>query len=389
MKRRLVLMKNKSTLSAILTLLGLVAVTVGAYIFAQSFLNPNLSELSPIFSTYYGKVTPIPFPASEPKIAAILPDRIHSFAVSPDMKTIAFATSKGIVLYDLETHKHLRTLNGTENGFSVEWSPDGQKLAVGSLIMQNDEAGKPHLVVWDTSTWKMLFEPKIGTNDTTMFFGALAWSPNGNFLATSDYDRGLVAFDVKTGMIVSLQRDFLISPYDISWSPDGSRLIATGDLGYGFRRWRINTDESVRLYDKRVDAAIQLAWSPDGKRITSVHTNGTVCFWTAKTNQCDGFIKAHQNFASSLAWSPDGSQLATGGGILRIWDTQNGKLMTSFGLNDGNGPIYSQLQWLANHTLVSLETGHADQELTIVRFWDIDTGQIMMAFQGASGAFGE
>jgi len=382
----MVLMKNKFTLNSILTLLGLVAMTVGAYTVARSFLNPSLSEDSPMFSTYYGKATPIPFPASDPKIAAILPGRIHSFAVNPDMKTIAFATSKGIILYDLESYKQLHTLNDTENGFSVAWSPDGQKLAMGSLMMQNNEAGKPHLVVWDTSTWKILFEPKIG-NGVTTFFGALAWSPNGKFLATSDYDRGLVAFDISTGEIISLQKDFLMSPYDISWSPDDSRLVATGDLGYGFRRWRIDTDESVRLYDRRVDAAIQLAWSPDGKRIASAHTNGTICFWTAKTNKCDGLIKAHQNFASSLAWLPDGNQLATGGGIIRIWDTHNGNLINSFGLNDHS--LYSQLKWLPNGILVSLETGYAGQEATIVRFWNIDTGKIVLEFHGAIGAFGE
>jgi WD40 repeat protein len=120
--------KNKSTQSLVLTLIGLIIATIGAYTFARSFLNPGLPEHSPIFSTYYGKATPVPFLAYEPKIAATLPGRIHSLAVSPDMKTIAFATSKGIVLHDLKTYKHLRTLNDTENGFRVEWSPDGKRI---------------------------------------------------------------------------------------------------------------------------------------------------------------------------------------------------------------------------------------------------------------------
>jgi WD40 repeat protein len=378
-------MNRKSTLTLILTLTGLVAATLGAYAFARS-LNP---EPFPTFSTtYYRAGVPIPFPVSKANVAGTLSGRIHSFAISPDLKTIAIATSKGVVLYDLQSYEQLRILGSKENSFSVAFSPDGKRLATGNLIMQNGEAGKPHLVAWDTSTWEVVFEPKIGNGDTTMFFGALAWSPNGNFLATSDYGRGLVTFDIKTAKVISLQEDFLLSPYDISWSPNGSRVVATGDLGYGFRRWRIDTDESVRLFDKRVDAAMQLAWSPDGKRIASAHTNGTVCFWTARTNQCDGMIQAHRSLVSSLAWSPDGSQLVTGGGILRIWDTYTGKMVTSFGLNP-LGSIYSQLEWLADGTLVSLETGYAERELTIIRFWDIDTGEILMKVHGASGTFGE
>lgn len=375
-------MKSKSTLSLVLTLIGLVASTVGAYALARFLVNSGPSEPPPTFTKLYDITTPIPLPTSNPKIAAMLPGHIHSFSVSPDMKTIAIATSKGLVLYSLETSNLIRVLNEKENAFSVAFSADGKNLAIGSFIMQNREAGKPHLVVWDTSTWKVVFEPQIGNNDTTMFFGALAWSPKGSLLATSDYDRGLVTFDIKTGKIISLQEDFLISPYDISWSPNGSRVVATGDLGYGFRRWRIDTDESVRLYDKRVGtAADQLAWSPNGERIASVHADDVVCFWTASTNHCDRYIKAHWNRGFSLAWSPDGNQLATGGGVIRIWDTHTGNLVTSFGFK--NTSIYSQLKWLANGTLVSLEIGYTDREPSIIRFWNIDTGKIMMEFHGA------
>jgi WD40 repeat protein len=286
------------------------------------------------------------------------------------------------------SRRQLQSLHAGEDAFSVTFAPEGNKLAVGSLIMRNSDAGTPHLVVWDTSIWKILFEPRLGNGDTTMFFGALAWSPDGQFLATSDYGRGLATFDVQTGEIISRQKDFLISPYDIAWAPNGSRMVATGDLGYGFRRWRIDTDESVRLYDPRVAAfATQLAWSPDGKRLASVHADGVLCFWTASTNHCDGYIKAHFLQALSLAWSPDGSQLATGGGIIRVWDTSTGNFLRSFGLNDGS--IYSQLEWLANGTLISLETGYAEPELTIIRFWNINTGEISMEFHGARGVYGE
>lgn len=333
----------------------------------------------PAFSTSSDAVT-MPVQLSVDKSPTVsITARIHSFDVSPDEKTIALGTSQGVALYSLDLKK-IHSLNDAENVFNVVWSPDGAKLAVGSIIMRASESGISHLVVWDVTTWKVIFERK-SDEEVGIPFGALAWSPDGNLLATSLSERGLVALDVKTGKIVSEQKDFLVPPSDVSWSPDGSRLIGTGDLGFGVRRWRLDTGEAIRLYDARAGAAaLQLAWSPDGERIASAHMNGTICFWTVATNKCDGFIQAHERLAYSLAWSFDGSQLATGGGIIRLWDTHTGQQLTAFGQNGASA--YTRLEWLRPETLVSFEMDY-ENVLTIVRFWNVDTGSVLFEFQGA------
>lgn len=335
----------------------------------------------PVFSTsHYGAATPIPLPVPEDASQIVkLSGWIRAFDLSPDGKFIAIATSQGIVVYDLSDRK-MSILNEGENFFSVDWSPDGRKLAAGGVIMETSESGRQHLAVWDTSTWEVVFEPQTSMGSYS-FFGAIAWSPDGKYLAAGLADQGLAVFDVDAENVIAQRSDFLLPPNKVSWSPDGSRLVATGDLGFGIRRWWVKPDQAIRLYDQRSDAALGLAWSPDGQRIASTHQNGTVCFWTAATNQCDGLIYAHNSWAEGLAWSPDGSRLATGGGIIRVWDSQTGKLVISFG--EKPALRYVQLAWPTPRTLVSLERNFGgEEEKTVIRFWDLDMGGITLQFEG-------
>jgi WD40 repeat protein len=342
----------------------------------------------PIFtSSVDTAITPIPFSAADPKTTVTIPGRIRSFNISLDMKTIALATSQGVVLYDIKSYKHLQTLNKTESFYLVDWSPDGKKLAAGGLIKGSTEFSKSHLVVWDTSTWEIIFEQTSAEDLWDSIYGDIAWSPDSQSLANGINGIGVLVYAIQTGKVISKQDT--LSSHSISWSPDGSRLVATGDLASGIRRWKVSTGETVRLFDKQVGSSMQVAWSPDGKRIVSGGAEGTVCFWTAATNRCDGFIiKAHRNTVFSLAWSPDGNQLATGGGIIRIWDSNTGQLAKSFGMNDVS--VYTHLEWLgSNQPLASVEVGYADTAPSIVHFWDVDTGELLFEFRGAEGTWGQ
>ena len=340
--------------------------------------------------------TPIPMPANPPRVAATIASRIQSFSVSPDLKAIALATPHGVILYSLlpapELHAgtYLRTLNDTENVFSVAWSPDGSKLAAGGALDtgipfytggDSSNSAKAHLTVWDTPTWEVLFEPAFDRDMVNEIFHDIAWSPDNRSLAASTDLEGVFVFDTQTGQVISRQTGFASSVVDLSWSPDGSRLVSTSDISYSIRRWRVSDNQAVRLFDPRVSNPMQVAWSPDGKRIASGHAFGGVCFWTAATNKCDGFIRAHQTATFSLAWSPDGNKLATGGGVIRIWDTHTGKLLTAFGEEDGY--TYDRLEWPAlDQPLISLQTSIEDRGETVVRFWDMSTGSILLEFQG-------
>jgi WD40 repeat protein len=347
--------------------------------------------------------TPMTYSPTAAKVAATLHGRISAFAVSPDQKTIAFATSAGVELYDLSTFTYLRTLLDGINVISLDWSADGQYLATSSILAYNAggtpqpqsgdwgvisetggdaDYGKARIEIWKTSNWEKSTITLANNDLKNERYLYLAWSPDSPYLAVTSDVHGVFVLDVTSGAVISKQGEFASSVRQVSWSPDGSRIIATNDLAYGLRRWVVSSDESVRLYDQRMSSSMIVAWSPDGQRIASGDSLGNVCLWTASTNQCDGFIKAHRSAVFSLVWSPDSTRLATGAGVIRIWDTGNGQLIEAFG--EYEDMRYSQIEWPnISGPLITLQTSLEDESITVVRLWDVKTGMIMIEFDGA------
>ena len=343
-------------------------------------------EPQPVFSTSTEvSLTPIPLPAEAPQVVATLSGVIWSFDISPDGSIIAFATSKGLELYDLQTFAHLRTLDANQNVYSLAWSPDGKELAVGLLAETPDptefSGGKAILKIWETSAWKIILEPDLADSLLSERILDIAWKPDGTALALSTDMHGVMVVDSASGKMLSQQTGFAGSVMQAAWSPDGSRLVSTSDMAYSLRRWIVKNGKAVRLFDERASNPMHVVWTSDGQRIVSGHANGVVCFWTAASNKCDGFIQAHRSAVFSMALSPDGSRLATGGGILRIWDTQTGELLTAFGLDEQI--LYTKIAWAgSDNQLIALETGLENPELTRVRIWDLSSGVAEVEFLG-------
>ncbi len=329
--------------------------------------------------------SPIPLPAVAPKVVTTLPGVIWSFDLSPDGSTIAIATSRGLELYDLKNFALLESLEAGVSQYDVSWSPDGNKLAAGvgvDLARPTENAGgEAVLRVWETSTWKIVLETNFAGDMLNERILDIAWKPDGTALALSTDMHGVMVVDATSGKLLSQQTGFASSVMEAAWSPDGTRLVSTSDMAYSLRRWKADTGEAVRLFDQRVSNPWHVIWMPDGKRIVSGHVYGTVCFWTVATNKCDGFIQAHRTAVFSMAVTSDGTRLATGGGVIRIWETANGKLLTAFG--EDSKIIYNHLEWApGDQVVISMQTNMDDPEMTALRLWNVSTGIPSIQFQG-------
>jgi len=145
---------------------------------------------------------------------------------------------------------------------------------------------------------------------------AMAFSPDGRWLATTSDDRTARVWDPATGREVArMAHDDMV--WAVAFSPDG-RWLATGSADGTARVWDPATGQEVARMAHE-DEVVAVAFSPDGRWLATASDDGTARVWDPATGQelarmtCASLVEA-------VAFSPDGRWLATAsGGTVQVW----------------------------------------------------------------------
>ena len=247
---------------------------------------------------------------------------VSSIAWSPDGQRIASA-SEDHTVHIWDTAPGLRWLRelALRSGFNyvvyegharaiqaVAWSPDGRYIASGS----SDNT----VQVWDAST-----------NDTvTVYQGhsdevrAVVWSPNSQFIASASFDHIVRVWDANTKDVTFTNRRSSGVTHALTWSPDG-RYIALGNSDHTVQVWDIATKRKLFTHSGHSGSVRAVAWSPDGLHIASASEDQTVQVWDALNGNHVFTYRNHAAAVSSVAWSPDGQRIASAGedSIVCVW----------------------------------------------------------------------
>jgi WD40 repeat protein len=242
----------------------------------------------------------------------------YTVAFSPDGRLIATGRSKDLSLWDAQTGTLRTCIAPTDYGMGIEvaFSPDGRVLARAgrtvrlwdpvTLVMlpgpQPEEAARHatkclafsrdgrtlatgheggnsaggmtrHVRLWDTATWRSR-DFLVGPTATV---DALAWSPDGRFLAAAA-GRTLWVWDVAARAAVVKH---LISEQhykDVAFSPDG-RFLAFARNDATVRLWETAGWTEVAAYDWKVGPMISVAFAPDSMRAAGGSGKGKIVVW--------------------------------------------------------------------------------------------------------------
>ena len=246
------------------------------------------------------------------------------------------------VAWDLTTGEELFHLQHHEPVVDVDWSPDGEHLVTSTnsgwvrilrtTIPPRQSAWEPsgHLV---GALRERGDEPSGGQTVVTpaqrgdIAVSSARFSPDGRFVVTSiesandrsletiwDWARHRVARSIRAADGSNAAR---VSVFDSS----GLR-IATSGGGPGVPGiWDVATGKRVLALPAHSGSPWDIAFSPDGTRIATAGADGTVRLFDATTGSQLLALKGHQQIVARLAFSPDGSMLASKSldGTVRVW----------------------------------------------------------------------
>ncbi|MGB3420273.1 MAG: hypothetical protein WBA52_07530 [Dolichospermum sp.] len=260
----------------------------------------------------------------------------------------------------------LQTLTGHSNSvISVAYSPDGQTLASGS----SDNTIK----LWNVKTGNLLQTFKGHFN----WVYSVAYSPDGQTLASGSDDNTIKLWNVKTGKLLQTLKGHSSWVTSVAYSPDGQTL-ASGSGDNTIKLWDVNTGNLLQTFTGHSSSVNSVAYSPDSQTLASASSDKTIKLWNVKTGNLLQTFTGHSDWVRSLAYSRNGQTLASGSKdkTIKLWNVNTGNLLQTFtGHSDWvNSVAYSP----DGRTLAS---GSGDKT---IKLWNVNTGNLLQTFTGHS-----
>ena len=265
-------------------------------------------------------------------------------AWSPDGSKIASQSSGGVKIWDVESGKVRRTLEGNFN--TITWSPDGTKIASGSV----DKTVK----IWNVESGEVRRTFEGHSNS----IHSVAWSPDGSKIVSGSDDKTVKIWNVESGECLKTLEGHSNSIHSVAWSPDGSKFASQSSDGV--KIWDIESGECLKTLEGPI---FSVAWSPDGTKIVSGSNNKTFIIWDVKSYK---IIKKLRIGAMSVSWSPDSTKIVSGSWdtTIKIWDVESGECLETL---EGHSKSIVSVAWSPDGS--KIVSGSWDETIKI---WNVD-----------------
>jgi eukaryotic-like serine/threonine-protein kinase len=247
-----------------------------------------------------------------------------ALSFSPDGSNLAVGGGKeSVTIWDTKTGKQRTALAGAESPVvSLAYHPNGKRLLLGC------EDAAIRLI--DIGTGQEIRQFRGHTGPVS----SLSVSPDGLQLASASIGHYVheadkrpgeaKVWDIAKGEAITSFSKHLGRLYSIAWSPNGQRIASAGDDGV-VRIWQASTGRQLTTLDELRNSANHVAFSPDGTRLASIggeFGKQVIRVWDTTTGQEALLLESHFHYGiEDITFSPDDRRLvAIALDSIEIWD---------------------------------------------------------------------
>ena len=233
--------------------------------------------------------------------------------------------------------------------------------------------------------------------DATTVSRAIAISPDGKLLATTEIGPVMRVWDAATGKLLHELRGHTRTIADIAFSPDG-KILASAGFDNSVRLWNIEKGDAQLTLDQAPELITSVAFSPDGTLIAGGCQDATIRIWDTHTGKEKRQIKGHRTSVTSIAFSRHGKMLASVStdNTVRLWQTLTGKEVQRFEghhsdvyavafSSDGqkvfSGSLKMQIRGISSFASSIAPKPFLDKESSL-RIWDVASGKALHILAG-------
>jgi WD40 repeat protein/serine/threonine protein kinase len=254
---------------------------------------------------------------------------------------------------------------------AVAFGPDGKYLA---------SAGHDSTVrIWDPTTGKQV---KLLSGHSDVVYG-VAFSPDGQRHSSASWDRTVKIWDTTSWKVLVNYTDHQEAVWRVAFNADGSRIATLTNLAVHI--WDPNTGKFIRSLGETGGLnRYGLAYHPDGIHVATTTQEQSVLIWNAETGEEEQTLLGHSAIVKNVTFSPDRLLVASGAGDIArgqpgevlVWDLNTGKEL--FNLRGHTDPIYGVVFSPDGRRLVSISQDHT------AKVWDTRTGDEVLTIRAHS-----
>jgi WD40 repeat protein len=163
---------------------------------------------------------------------------------------------------------------------------------------------------------------------------AVAFSPDGTWIAIGCEDGKVRLWDVTAGKETAILAGNDTGLYGVSFSPD-SKLVAAAEHAGQIRVWDVKIKKQKYVLSKQSKAIIALAFTPTGSGLLYVVYPGRVACWDFASDKQRTLIEDTPKVALPLILFPNQSSFLLVCGPVRVYDVKTGKQLVSIKAKSG------------------------------------------------------